>query len=312
MTEKCMFCKQKDAVYKRIYSGERLCAKCFQKSIEDKTRATIAKYNMLKFDDKIAVAVSGGKDSLSLLHVLTRIEKKFPKASLYAITIDEGIEGYRDEALKIVKKNCEKLNVPQKVFSFKELYDYNLDEIVKMLDKKGNKLSPCSYCGVLRRRAINIAAREVGANKIATAHTLDDEVQTILINIVHGDPLRLARTKPITDKVHGKLKQRIKPFCEIPEKETTLYAFLKKIDFQSLPCPYASTALRNDIRTLLNRLEEKHPGTKFTIFHSIEKLRPALERITRKEKLKECKLCGEPTTETICKTCQMLQELKIL
>ncbi|MEM3730471.1 MAG: TIGR00269 family protein [Candidatus Bathyarchaeia archaeon] len=306
----CSVCKAREAFFFRPYSGEKLCKKCFVNSIEIKVRATIAKYKMFEIDDKIAVAVSGGKDSVSLLHLLAKIEKGYPKASLVAITVDEGIKGYRDEALKIAAENCEKLGIKHYVTSFKKLYGYTLDEMVKRTKQLGkNTLSPCAYCGVLRRKALNLAAREVRADKIATAHTLDDETQTILLNIFHGDVLRIAREKPVTDEAHPKLVQKVKPFCEIPEKETALYAYIKKIKFQSRPCPYASEALRNDIRNMLNRMEEKHAGIKFTIFKSIEKVRPALEKIANGEGLKECSECGEPTTEKICKTCQMLAQL---
>jgi uncharacterized protein (TIGR00269 family) len=306
----CTVCKRKEAFYFRLYSGEKLCRKCFAESIEEKARTTIAKYKMLRFDDKIAVAVSGGKDSISLLHILAKIEHDYPKTSLVAVTVDEGIEGYRDEALKIAAENCQKLGIEHHVVSFKELYGYRLDEIVRSLkQKRKTDLTPCAYCGVLRRKALNIAARNLKADKLATAHTLDDETQTILLNIFHGDVLRIAREKPVTDEAHPKLVQKVKPFCEIPEKETALYAYIRKIKFQSMPCPYASEALRNDVRTMLNRMEEKHAGIKFTIFKSIEKIRPALEDTASKEGLRECSECGEPTTERICKTCQMLKQV---
>ncbi|MEM3700123.1 MAG: TIGR00269 family protein [Candidatus Bathyarchaeia archaeon] len=306
----CSICKRREAFFYRQYSGEKLCKKCFTESIEAKVRATIAKYGMFEFDDKIVVAVSGGKDSVSLLHILAKIERDYPKASLIAVTVDEGIRGYRDEALKIAMENCKKLGIEHHIVSFKELYGYRLDEVVKKLKEKGNtRLTPCAYCGVMRRKALNIAARKLEANKIATAHTLDDETQTILLNIFHGDVLRIAREKPVTDETHPKLVRKVKPFCEIPEKETALYAYVKKIKFQSMPCPYASEALRNDIRLMLNRLEEKHAGIKFTIFKSVEKIRPALEKIAKREEVKECSECGEPTTDKICKTCQMLREI---
>jgi len=304
----CTVCKRREAFFFRPYSGEKLCRKCFVRSVEEKVRATIAKYKMLEFDDKIAVAVSGGKDSVSLLHILAKMERDYPRASLVAVTIDEGIKGYRDEALKIAAENCKKLGINHHIVSFKELYRYTLDEIVKRLKKGKGGLTPCAYCGVLRRRALNVAARKVKADKIATAHTLDDETQTILLNIFHGDVLRIAREKPVTDEAHPKLVQKVKPFCEIPEKETALYAYVRQVKFQSAPCPYASEALRNDIRMMLNRMEEKHSGIKFTIFKSMEGIRPALEDIARKEGLKECSECGEPTTEKICKTCQMLRQ----
>jgi uncharacterized protein (TIGR00269 family) len=306
----CSICKRREPFFYRRYSGEKLCKKCFTQSIEAKVKATIAKYGMLEFDDRIVVAVSGGKDSVSLLHILAKMERNYPKASLVAVTVDEGIRGYRDEALKIAVENCKKLGIEHHIISFKELYGHRLDEMVKKLKEKGDsELTPCAYCGVMRRKALNVAARKLEANKIATAHTLDDETQTVLLNILHGDILRIAREKPVTEETHPKLVQRIKPFCEIPEKETALYAYAKKIKFQSMPCPYASEALRNDIRTMLNRMEEKHAGIKFTIFKSAEKIRPALEKIAKKEGLRECSECGEPTTERICKTCQMLKEI---
>lgn len=306
----CTSCKRREPVYFRPYSGERLCRKCFIESIEEKTRATISKYEMFEFDDRIAIGVSGGKDSTSLLYVLEKIERDFPKSTLVAVTVDEGIKGYRDEALKIAEKNCEKLGVEHHVVSFKELFGYKLDEIVELTKRRGAELSPCAYCGVLRRRALNVAARQVDADKLATAHSLDDEVQTILLNILHGDPLRLARAKPVTEEVHEKLVRRVKPFCEIPEREIAFYAYLKNIEFQSFPCPYAPQALRSEIRLILNRLEERHPGMKFTIFRSIERIRPALEKLAEKE-LKECRVCGEPTTGEICKVCELLEELGI-
>ncbi|MGB9854428.1 MAG: TIGR00269 family protein [Candidatus Bathyarchaeales archaeon] len=307
----CTICKRKEAFFLRPYSGERLCKRCFVKSIEGKVRATIAKYDMLEFNDRVAVAVSGGKDSVSLLHVLSKIEKDYPKASLVAVSVDEGIRGYRDEALKIAEMNCKRLGVEHHIISFKELYGFTLDEIVNALKLKGeNQLTPCAYCGVLRRKALNIIARRVKASKLATAHTLDDEAQTILLNMLHGDVMRIAREKPVTDETYPKLVRRIKPFCEVPEKETALFAYVKKVRFQSIPCPYASEAMRNDVRLFLNRMEEKHAGIKFTIFNSAEKIRLALEKIAAKESLKECSLCGEPTTQELCKACEMLQKIE--
>jgi len=307
----CTLCHKNDAIYMRLYSGERLCKKCFKDSIEDKVCTTISKYKMLEPDDRIAVAVSGGKDSLSLLHILADIEKDFPQTSICAITVDEGIKGYRDEALKFAAKNCQELGIKHKIVSFKEMYKITLDELADIIRDKEKELSPCSYCGVLRRRVLNTAARQTKANKLATAHNLDDENQTILLNIIHGNAIRIARVKPVLDKGHPKLIQRVKPFCEVPEKEIALYAYLKKIKFQSIPCPYAQTALRNDIRKMLNTLEEKHVGTKFAIFRSIERIRPALETAAKKEELQDCKLCGEPTVGEVCQPCQMLQKLHI-
>jgi uncharacterized protein (TIGR00269 family) len=308
----CGICRSRNAFFFRPYSGERLCEKCFIESLEDKVRATIAKYNMFCFDDRIAVAVSGGKDSLSLLHILAKMERAHPRASLVAVTVDEGVEGYRDEALEIAAANCGTLGIEHHIVSFDELFGFTLDEIVRRAGRKGEKgLTSCAYCGVLRRRALNLAARDVGADKVATAHTLDDEVQTGLMNIFRGDLFRLAKEKPVTDDVHPGLVRKVKPFCEVPEKESTLYAYVKRIRFQDTPCPYASEALRNDIRAMLNRMEQKRAGTKFAVFKSMERLRPAFESlINRGEDFVECVECGEPAASGLCRACELLRQIR--
>lgn len=263
---------------------------------------------MLRFDDHLAVAVSGGKDSLALLYILAKLKKNRPKTILSAVTVDEGIVGYRNEALDIASALCRKLEVPHHVLSFKELYGFSLDEIVIKAQKNGkNQLTACSYCGVLRRRAINIGARQIKATKVATGHTLDDEAQTVMMNILRGDIARLAKEKPLSDEVHPLFVQKIKPLCEILERESALYAYTKKLGFQDTPCPYASEALRNDIRGMLNRMDQKHAGTKFTVFRAMEKLRPAVEKTVKRDDFRTCIKCGEPSAGELCKTCELLR-----
>jgi len=311
----CTLCKRRDPVYSRPYSGEKLCGKCFTKSIEDKVKATIARYKMFEHDDRIAVAVSGGKDSVTLLHILAKFERLFPKASLCAVTVDEGIKGYRDEAIRFAVGSCRGLGIEHFMTSFKDLFSIQLDELVNLLRNKSRTgdeaLSPCAYCGVLRRRALNLVARQAKADKLALAHNLDDEVQTILLNIMHGDAPRIARVKPVLEESHPMFVPRVKPLVEVPEKEIAFCAYLKKIEFQSVPCPYATAAMRNDVRFMVNRIEEKHAGTKFTIFKSVERIRPALEAAEKDITLHTCKLCGEPTVSEICKPCEMLQKLGV-
>jgi len=299
----------------RIYSGERLCSKCFTKSIEEKVKATIARNSMFKPDDRIAVAVSGGKDSITLLHILAKFEKLFPKASLCAVTVDEGIRGYRDEAVRLAREYCQRIGVEHFITSFKDLFDVQLDELVAVLKDKvraGNEtLSPCAYCGVLRRRALNVVARKAKADKLALAHNLDDEVQTILLNIMHGDAPRIARVKPVLGESHPMFVPRVKPICEVLEREIAFYAYLRKTEFQSTPCPYAPTAMRNDIRQMLDRFEERHVGTKYTVFRAVEKIRPALEAAEKETVLQLCKTCGEPTVGETCKPCEMLRKIGV-
>lgn len=304
----CSGCKSRSAFFSRIYSGESLCKKCFMDSIESKVKNTINKYKMFRFDDKIAVALSGGKDSLSLLHILSKTEEKQQNSSIIAVIVDEGIKEYRDEALKIAISNCKQLGVEYKIVSFVDLYGLTLDEIIARR-KSNDKLSSCAFCGVLRRKAINYAARLVSANKVATGHTLDDEVQTILLNIFHGDSSKLIKGRPVSDAIHPCFVQKVKPLCEIPEKECALYAYVKNIQFQDIPCPYASEALRNDVRSMLNFIEQKHAGTKFTVFKTMEKIRSSLNQFGKQKFFRNCSRCGEPASSDICKACEMIKRV---
>lgn len=259
---------------------------------------------MLMHNDHIAIGVSGGKDSLALLTILKKIEHRFPQARITAISVDEGIEGYRTEAIGLAREKCRELGVAHHVVSFSELVGRTLDEIVSM--KK--ELAPCSYCGVLRRRALNIAARQIAATKIATAHTLDDEAQTLLLNIFHGDVERIARVAPFLEDPGRRFLPRIKPAAEILERELGLYAYLSGIEFQTTPCPYLASALRNDVRQMLNRMEAKHPGSKFTVLRSFERIRSLIKPDLKKFTMLNCSCCGEPSAASLCKVCRMLGE----
>lgn len=304
---KCKRCG-KEAIYLQRYSGESFCKNCFFKFTENRVKRTISRYNMLEPNDRIAIALSGGKDSMALLHVMHKIEHKFSQAELIAITVDEGIQGYRDESIEIAKEGCKKLKIEHIITSFKELYGYTLDELVEKKHKKD--VEPCSICGVLRRKALNLSAKKIHADKLITAHNLDDEIQTQLINLIHGDVMRIARVEPLLKGT--KFVPRAKPFCEIPENEVAFYAFLRQIKIQSIGCPYAQTSLRNDVRNALNRLEVKHPGIKYSVFRAFEKIRPILKNSVEEIELKECKKCGEPSPFDICISCQLLSRSGIV
>ncbi len=206
------------------------------------------------------------------------------------------------------KSACKQFEVEHVTVSFKELFGLTIDNIAKRIKSKSDTLTPCSYCGVLRRRALNKAAKELKATKIAVAHTLDDEAQTILLNFIHGDIFRASRITPTSGLKTGHFVQRIKPLCEIPEDEVALYAYFNDIRFQSVNCPYASQALRTEIREFLNKLEENHPSTKYIIYRSFEKIRPMLKSGVSTD-MKECKICGEPSSKSICEPCRMLKKL---
>ncbi len=294
---------QNIAVYSRKYSGENLCSECFSNSILRKTAKTISKYKMIKNGDLVCVGVSGGKDSLVLLDTLKKMSQTH-NFKIIAVTIDEGIPGYRDEALKIVKEFCSKLDVELKTYSYKELFDVTLTESLEL--RESEKTSSCSICGTFRRRALDHAARETGANVIATGHNLDDTLQTFLINTLSGDTNKIGWMNP--DNENRELR-KIKPLSEIYESEIVFYAFTNKLPFQSEPCPHMNEGIRTEIREFLNSLEEHRSGIKNSMYHSILKISDVIKDNDVKKK-RNCDICGNECTGKICSVCTTITNLK--
>lgn len=277
------------AAYTRRYSGESLCAGCFSASIIQKTAKTISHHSMIQRGDDVAVAVSGGKDSLSLLHILHILSER-GGYSIRAITVDEGIPGYRDEALDIVKRYCHDIHVNLSTTSYEELFGTTLDEALQK--ERG---SSCSMCGVLRRRALDHLGRD--ADVVATAHNMDDHIQTFLINIISGDTAKIGRNAT---------PKRIKPFCRIHEAEIVFYAFVNAIPFQAEECPHADEGIRTQIRRFLNDMEKGHSGIKNTMYHSIERIS---QHIPDNKTIRSCQECGAPSTGVVCSVCHVLGDV---
>jgi cytoplasmic tRNA 2-thiolation protein 1 len=295
-------------VYHRRYSGEYLCKRCFLRSIEQKTSRTMSKYSMLNYNDKVAVAVSGGKDSLSLLYIMKKILDSRQRATdLVAITIDEGIRGYRDESLEIVREFCSNLCVPNEVLSYKEIFGIDMDEAIKL--RSAEKMTSCSICGTFRRRAMDIAAEVVGANVVATAHNLDDQVQSFMINVLAGDVDRIGWTYP-EPVLYGTTKlKKIKPFVELYEQEIVFYALQRGIPFQAEECPYMHESIRTELRQFLNKFENEHPGIKYNIYNSTMKISKAVRSGMKTGGARVCRLCRRECTSEICAACDTIKNL---
>lgn len=297
----------KPAVYLRRYTSERLCGSCLVQTTLDRVRRTINRHKMLEEEDRIAVAISGGKDSAVLLDILHRIESNFPKSEIIPVTIDEGIHGYRNEALEAARELTKSLDLHLEVLSFRDLIGHSLDEIVEMRNERS--LGACSYCGVFRRRALNAAAQQLEADVIATGHNIDDEAQTVLMNIMRGDSRRIARTNvPRSRSIEG-LVPRIKPINEISERDIVAYAHHLELVYHDAPCPYAGEAYRNDLRLFLNEMEHKRPGTLLAVLRSAETMTAAFLDSPSIWKPMTCERCNMPSSTKLCKACEMLEEI---
>ncbi|MBS3052133.1 MAG: TIGR00269 family protein [Candidatus Aenigmarchaeota archaeon] len=304
---KCSSCKN-ESVYFRTNEGRHYCKVCFSKNIEKKVRLTISKNNLIKNGDKIVVAFSGGKDSGNLLYLLHKIFKDNPNVKIVGMTIDEGIKGYRNITIDKCADFCKKLDVEHHIFTYKEYFHTTIDNLAK-----DNDDSMCGFCGIFRRYLLNEGARRLDATKLATGHNLDDETQSILMNVLKGDLMRFARIGPIPKiKRHIKFVQRIKPLISIPERESALYAMLNSIPAYFTECPYAQrNALRMETRDFLNKMEERSPGIKYSIISSAQRVAPFIEASFKKSNIKECETCGEPTSGNICIVCQTMKKVNI-
>ncbi|MBE8539234.1 TIGR00269 family protein [Geoglobus acetivorans] len=300
----CSYCNRK-AVYFQRHSGKHLCRKHFVENFLKRVKRSIRKYRMVRRNERIAVALSGGKDSVVLAQVLKTLYGERRDIELHAITVDEGIEGYRPPTVEISERLCRELDIEHHVVSFRDEIGLELDEIVK----KGNR-NACSYCGVFRKYLLNKKAKEIGATKLATGHNLDDETQTILLNFLQSDIERMARLVP--SRVQKGLVMRIKPLREIYEREIVVYALLHNLPVSLEECPYSREPVRAAVRDFLYEFENKYPGRKFSIMRSFETLLPCLWEMYPQIDLNSCELCGEPTPRRICQACELKRELGLI
>ncbi|GMM29542.1 Ncs6 protein [Martiniozyma asiatica (nom. inval.)] len=335
----CELCHSRKAVMKRPKNLQKLCKLCFFHIFETEIHLTITKEKLFKKGESIAIGASGGKDSTVLASILKTLNERYNyQLNLVLLSIDEGIVGYRDDSLATVKRNQIQYNMPLEIISYKELYDWTMDEIVSCTGVK----SSCTYCGVLRRQALDRGAIKLGINHVVTGHNADDMAETVLMNLLRGDTARIESSVNVTTNSSGSPVKRSKPFKYTYQKEIVLYAHYKKLDYFSTECTYSPEAFRGTARVLMKNLEQIRPSCIIDIIHSGEnfKLKPKKKRITNKiknqpqssqsqsqqqlletevkpdgsvslQKLNghRCERCGYLSMNKICKACLLLDGL---
>jgi uncharacterized protein (TIGR00269 family) len=297
MTIRCSKCTKPAVAFIR-YSGAHLCKNHFIEFVERRVKKDLKKQGRTDKNTTIGVALSGGKDSTVTLYLMHEIFSKRPDITLHAITVDEGIKGYRDASLPIARKNCKKLGIEHHIISFQDAVGITMDTIASRHDELGE----CSYCGVFRRFCLNKKTKELGVDRLVTGHNLDDMAQSVLMNFTNGDMQKLARLGPHS-RIQPGLVPRLLPLRTIPEKEVMLYALVKNIEFHNAECPYSTRALRGTYRDIIDSLEESTPGTRHSILKSYESIKELLLEQYPPVALNTCPTCGEPTSQQTCKTC---------
>lgn len=296
----CKVCAAKAVIDVRRHNAA-FCKGCFITHVERQVQKTIDTEKMLSRDDRVLVAVSGGKDSLSLWEMLHRLG--------YATTgyhIALGIGEYSPVARERVEAYAKGQGLPLIVTDLKAEYDFTIPELALHTPR-----TPCSACGLSKRYFMNRTALEGGFTVLATGHNLDDAASTLLGNLLHWQTEQLARMQPALEATHPRLVKTVKPLIRLSERETLAYTMLRGIDYHEDECPNAAGATSLLYKDVLNQLEQSSPGAKQSFYAGfLKRGRPAFAAHTDGIQLKECEVCGQATTTDACAYCRMMEQAR--
>jgi uncharacterized protein (TIGR00269 family) len=286
-----------------------LCKEHYLAWIPEQTARFIKKYWMFGPDEKILVAVSGGKDSLSLWDILQRLG--YQVDGLYiGLGIDEGL-GYSDESHRLAEKFAIEHGLKLHVVDIQKDYGQSIPALAQLSNRGHGK--PCSVCGLTKRHEMNRIAYDLGYDVLATGHNLDDEAAVLFGNTLKWSKELLLRQKPVLPE-HDGLARKVKPLCRFYEKEMTAYAMLRGIEYIYEECPFSSGSTTIYYKELLNRLENERPGAKLSFYLDFLDAREnglfADDVANTVPPLFNCPTCGQPTRyEGKCSFCRMMEKV---
>ena len=218
-------------------------------------RRAVDEYNMIEDGDRIAVGISGGKDSLTLLEVLAEMRRFYPKKyEIVAVTVDMGFEGadYSE-----IEELCRRINVK---------YVIEHSDIAKIVFDVRKESNPCSLCAKLRRGALHSAAQKENCNKVALGHHFDDAVETFMMNLFFEG--RLGCFSPKSYLSNRKLGL-IRPLLYATEKDVQYFTNKRKLPVLTSLCPEDHATERENMKNLLATLERENKGLRHRIFHAM-------------------------------------------
>lgn len=277
------------------------CPEHLLEHLQNQVKRSVKKYKMFEYDDRVLVAVSGGKDSLALWDMLSEL-------GYYAegIYIDLGIDAYSKTSYEKAENFAGERNLKIKVISLEKLYNVG----IKYISQKTQK-SFCSVCGLIKRYIMNLAAVKGCFDVIATGHNLDDEAAVLLGNTLRWQTGYLQRQSPNMPASDG-LACKVKPLFRLGERETAAYCIIKSIDYIKEECPMSKGASTFVYKNTLNYLEAESPGTKDQFY--LDFLRhgqPYFQAERERPELKGCVNCGQPTTTVKCSFCRQMERVDL-
>lgn len=276
------------------------CRTCFLEYFSRQVDRAVRGHRMFGREDRILVALSGGKDSLALFRELRH--QGYDAAGMF---VDLAIPGSSDAARAVVERFCAELGAPLHVVDTAAL------GLPMPLVKARVRRPICAVCGKVKRHYFNRTALEHGYTALATGHNLDDEAARLFANVLRWDPAYLSDTGPVLPAEAG-FARKAKPLCRLTEFETACYCFFRDIPHHSAACPYSRGASFTARKQLMNALEQQSPGSKLAFYEGfLERARPAFATLEqgRGVALAPCEECGCPTSAGLCGVCRLRRQV---
>jgi tRNA-5-methyluridine54 2-sulfurtransferase len=302
---KCKVCKGRAEVDVRRHNAA-FCGQHFVEHVTNQVARTIKQFKMFRADDRLLVAVSGGKDSLAVWDILLGLG--YDATGFY---LDLGIGGYSERSKQAVVAYADRKQAKLIVRSLAEEHGYTIPELARLTGR-----TPCSGCGLNKRHEFNRVALEEGFSVLVTGHNLDDEAATLFGNVLHWNVDQLARQAPVLEardlgsasELEPALVRKVKPLVRVAERETAAYALLKGIDYIVEECPMVEGNTQHRYKEAVGLLEEVSPGTKQQFYFGFLK---EAGRFAAEDSadVVACVRCGAPTVswtkeEVVCSFCK--------
>jgi uncharacterized protein (TIGR00269 family) len=289
---KCKRCREPAVVEIRRHNAA-FCQACFEHHFHEQVKRAIKSNEMLRPDDRVLVAISGGKDSLALWDVLLHLD--YRASGLY---LGLGIGDYSDRSGEVTRSFARERGAELIEVDLRSEYGFD----IPTAGKKGSR-STCAVCGLSKRYVFNRAAVEHGFDVVATGHNLDDEAATLLGNTLRWETEYIARQSPVLPEREGMIK-KVKPLYRLSELETAAYSFLRGIDYVVEECPLVAGNTQLRYKEAMNAIESRSPGTKAQFFLGYLDKASHLFREERETELIGCEQCSQPTTGRFCAFCR--------
>ena len=263
---RCDKCNARAVIFQR-YSGMHLCMSHFDMDVHRKVRESLRETGIFGKGAKLAIDLDGDKNSSAMLYILKNLFSRRRDIEMVAVLVDEGISGYRSKTLANARSLAERLELRHITKCFKDAFGATTDEIAS----KNGSGSPCTFCRDMKKALLNRSCLELEADVLVTGHTLDREAQAIMQRYLRGDVDRIF-TLQQQYRFQGMVPV-IKPLRRVPEREVALYAVTHDLSpSDSCPCPYIGDPMRQEVKKSLEDFEGKHPGTKYSLLRSMERL----------------------------------------